>query len=437
MDARQADTMKAATGDDVDQAADLMADYVAYCADSSVHPLIWPANATNIYNWWLNRSAAQVAASYGTTNGTHSLATITISGAQDANTAVEVLAQGFGSVAVSLLRTNGVVTTNNYRIVGEILKVLVGSTVTNVQVEYFPGPVARNDFYTATEGQALNVSAAAGVLSNDWSGSWPGLIAITNGGPSHGILEWDINGDGGFTYTPATNFWSTDCFTYEAKDEVNNFGTATVTISVTATNGLTTDLFSDDFMRCTGTALNPWQVYSGTWSLGNGALQGSSTPNNYGFCFFSTNWTSYSVEAMVQFQSNAYGGGLGACLDPLLSGKHYAAWIYPDNSQGGTNMLKLVKFSGWNSFGYDGTDYAPMAETNLPPVGTGWHLLRLACSNNVLEVDYDGTALISMQDADTDQPIYSSGGVSLDMWTHPAGGVYTMSVSNLIVSPVP
>jgi hypothetical protein len=424
--------MKAAAGDDVAQAADLMADYVAYCADSSHHPAIWPANATAIYNWWLNRSTAQVTASYGITNGTHSLATITISGAQDANTAVEVLAQGFGSVAVSLLRTNGVVTTNNYRTVGEMVKVLVGAAVTNVEVEYFPGPVARNDFYTAIEGQALNVSAAAGVLSNDWSGSWPGLSAVLNGGPSYGTLT--LNSDGSFTYTPTNGFWGTDCFSYEATDRVNNFGTATVTFLVAPTSNC---LFSDDFRRCMGTALNPWQVYSGTWSLGGGSMQGSSTLNSYGFCFFSTNWTSYSVEAMVQFQSNAYGGGLGACLDPLLSGKHYAAWIYPDNSQGGTNMLKLVKFSGWNSFGYDGTDYAPMAETNLPPVGTGWHLLRLACSNNVLEVDYDGIALIRMQDADTDQPIYSSGGVSLDMWTHPAGGVYTMSVSNLIVSPVP
>ena len=429
MDARQADTMKAATGDDVDQAADLMADYVAYCADSSVHPLIWPANATNIYNWWLNRSAAQVAASYGTTNGTHSLATITISGAQDANTAVEVLAQGFGSVAVSLLRTNGVVTTNNYRIVGEILKVLVGSTVTNVQVEYFPGPVARNDFYTATEGQALNVSAAAGVLSNDWSGSWPGLIAITNGGPSHGILEWDINGDGGFTYTPATNFWSTDCFTYEAKDEVNNFGTATVTISVTATNGLTTDLFSDDFVRCLGTALDPWQVgpspSDGQWSLGGGAMQGSQV-GDYGYCYLSPTWTgaSYSVEAQVQLTSVTYGGGLGACLT-ASTGAHYAAWLYP-----GANVLKLVKFYTWTTWGNDGTDnHQAMAETNLPSIGTDWHPLKLVCSNGALQVYYHGTNVISISDPIS--PVYSTGGVSLDIYD---GGI---SVSNLIVAPIP
>ena len=150
---------------------------------------------------------------------------------------------------------------------------------------------------------------------------------------------------------------------------------------------------------------------------------------------FSTNWTGYSVEAMIQFQSNAYGGGLGGRLNSS-SGRHYAAWVYPDNSQGGANVLKLVKFSGWNLFGYDGTPYAPMAQTNLPPVGTGWHLLRLACSNEVIRVNYDGTNMIVCRMQTPSAGVWS-GGVSLDMWTSLVGGVYNMSVSNLIVSPLP
>jgi hypothetical protein len=421
----------AGTDDDQGQAAGLMSNYVAYCANSVLHPRIWPANARDVYNWWLNRSTAQVTAHSYPTNGSHSVATVAITGAQSTNTAIEILAVGFGSAFVSQLLTNGVAaTTNSYRTTGGVVKVLVGTAITNVQVEYFPGPSARDDAYTMVRGQALTVGAAAGVLSNDWSGTWAGLSAIANGGPSHGTLA--LNLDGSFTYTPTNGFWGTECFTYQATDGVNDFGTATVTILVANTGAL----FGDDFRRCTATALNPWQVNSGTWALGNGAIQGNSTPGNYGLCFFSTNWTSYSVEAMIQFQSNAYGGGLGGRLDSS-TGRHYAAWIYPDNSQGGSNVLKLVKSSGWNSFGYDGTPYASMAQTNLPPVGTGWHLLRLACSNTVIRVDYDGTNIISMPDADTDQPVYSSGGVNLDMWTHPAGGVYAMSVSNLIVRPLP
>ena len=49
----------AGTPGDEGQAADLMSNYVAYCADSSLHPRIWPANARNIYQWWSNRSTAQ------------------------------------------------------------------------------------------------------------------------------------------------------------------------------------------------------------------------------------------------------------------------------------------------------------------------------------------------------------------------------------------
>ena len=70
-------------------------------------------------------------------------------------------------------------------------------------------------------------------------------------------------------------------FTYQATDGVNNFGTATVTILVAKAGAL----FGDDFRRCTGTAMNPWQVNSGTWALGNGILEGNSTANDYGFCF--------------------------------------------------------------------------------------------------------------------------------------------------------
>ena len=418
--------MKAATGDDVDQAADLMADYVAYCANSSVHPRLWSANATNVYNWWVNRSTAQVTASYGITNGTHSLATITISGAQDANTAVEVLAQGFGSVAVSLLRTNGVVTTNNYRTVGEMVKVLVGAAVTNVEVEYFPGPVARNDFYTAIEGQALNVSAAAGVLSNDWSGSWPGLSAVLNGGPSYGTLA--LNSDGSFTYTPTNGFWGTDCFTYEAKDEVNNFGTATVTISVAPTSNC---LFSDDFRRCTGTALNPWQVApdpsAGQWSLGGGTMQGSSQLGSYGYCYLNDAWTNYSVQADIQFPAGAFGGGLGGRLDPS-TGKHYAAWIYPEGSPGGSNLLKLARFTGWQS-------WTPLAIQSLASVGTTNHTVKLTFNGNYVEVYFDDLTSPMISATDTNQDWFSSGSVSLDMWTDGDGPGYLMSVSHVTVTP--
>ena len=64
-----------------------------------------------------------------------------------------------------------------------------------------------------------------------------------------------LSANGGFTYTPQSGFAGMDCFTYQATDGTNNFGTAMVTIQVTQTGGL----FNDDFTRCDG-PLSPWQV---------------------------------------------------------------------------------------------------------------------------------------------------------------------------------
>jgi hypothetical protein len=405
----------------------LMADYVAYCADTSVHPRIWPSNAREIYNWWIKRSAAQMVASYGT-NASHSVATAIISGSQDTNTAIDIVALKEGALFISQLLTNGVAaSTDSYRVVNGLIKVRVGTTVTNVQAEYFAGPAARDDNYSMTQGQSLSKTAAAGVLSNDWSGTWSGLVAITNTTPTHGTLAWNNNGS--FTYTPTNTFWGTECFTYEATDGTNNFGTATVTVLVAKTNSL----FSDDFMRCTGTSLNPWQIApnpdSGGWALGSGAIQGDSAPAGYAFCYVNPTWTNtnYSIEAQVQFASGSYGGGLGARLD-TTSGAHYGAWLYPDTSSGPANHLALIKFSGWHTWGYNGSSFTPMAQTAVT-VGGGWHPLKLVCSNDVIQVFYHGTNVISM--ADTNTPVYSTTGPSIDVF----GG--TISASNLFVTPIP
>jgi hypothetical protein len=133
-------------GGDPGQAAGLMADYVQYCMDTNRFPRLWSSNARDVYQWWLKRSTAQISASYNTNAG-HSVVTVTIAGAQDTNTAIEILAPGSGSVAVSQLLTNGVAATaGSYRTSGELIKVRVGMAVTNVEAEYFPGPMARADY---------------------------------------------------------------------------------------------------------------------------------------------------------------------------------------------------------------------------------------------------------------------------------------------------
>ena len=46
---------------------------------------------------------------------------------------------------------------NSYRLNGQTLKMLVGTTVTNAQVSYTLPPTAQNDLYTSPEGNLLNV----------------------------------------------------------------------------------------------------------------------------------------------------------------------------------------------------------------------------------------------------------------------------------------
>lgn len=92
-------------------------------------------------------------------------------------------------------------------------------------------PIARDDFYTTTEGTPLSVPAP-GVLANDSDPDGDSLTAQLVAGPSNGTLV--LNPDGSFTYTPNAGFNGTDTFTYQASDGSALSNVATVTIQVLA-----------------------------------------------------------------------------------------------------------------------------------------------------------------------------------------------------------
>ena len=92
-------------------------------------------------------------------------------------------------------------------------------------------PVANNDSYNVGENRTLTISAP-GVLGNDTDANGDSLTAVLLSGPVYGTLN--LNSNGGFTYTPATNFVGVDTFNYLANDgRVNSATAATVTITVT------------------------------------------------------------------------------------------------------------------------------------------------------------------------------------------------------------
>ena len=77
-------------------------------------------------------------------------------------------------------------------------------------------PVANADAYSTAANTALTVNAASGVLANDTDADGDALTAVLVSGPANGTLS--LAADGGFTFTPTTNWSGTTSFTYKASD---------------------------------------------------------------------------------------------------------------------------------------------------------------------------------------------------------------------------
>ncbi len=93
-------------------------------------------------------------------------------------------------------------------------------------------PVANPDDFQITANTSLQVPAP-GVLGNDSDADGDMLSAVLASGPANGSLA--LNPDGSFSYTPATNFFGLDSFTYQASDGELLSIPATVSITVDAT----------------------------------------------------------------------------------------------------------------------------------------------------------------------------------------------------------
>jgi hypothetical protein len=119
-------------------AGSLASDYVTYGMNSSLHPRLWSANAVSVYQWWLQRSNVQMTASVAT-NGAQSIVTCSIANAVNTNSAIELVVPGTNSCCNLQVLTNGVLAgTNVYRLNGQVIKVRVGTSVTNAVISYYP-----------------------------------------------------------------------------------------------------------------------------------------------------------------------------------------------------------------------------------------------------------------------------------------------------------
>ena len=284
-------------------------------------------------------------------------------------------------------------------------------------------PDTTDDYFIYAANTSL-VVAAPGILTNDVDANGDGFFASLVSGPNYGSLT--LNTNGGFTYTPSTNFTGLDQFIYTANDGAVDSSPTTVFLK-----SQPTPLFSDSFSH-TGT-LSPWVLRAGNWDVSGGLIDcGPNNFSSYGNVYVTNVWTNFTVQARIQLPEGAFGASLGGRLN-RNTGAQYTAWVYPENSPGGSNVLKLIKFSSWTTWGYQGVSYTPMAQVNLPPVGTNWHKINLSFHDGTrIAVSFDDVPYISVFDADPTS--YPSGGVSLNMWTDFAQ--YQASFEDVVVTPL-
>jgi VCBS repeat-containing protein len=94
-------------------------------------------------------------------------------------------------------------------------------------------PTAADDAYTTAEDTALTENTP-GVLDNDSDPDHDTLSAVLVSKPNHGTLT--LNANGSFTYRPDANFNGSDSFIYRANDGSVASDSATVNLTVTASN---------------------------------------------------------------------------------------------------------------------------------------------------------------------------------------------------------
>jgi uncharacterized repeat protein (TIGR01451 family) len=350
-------------------------EYVSYAA---AKPRIWATNSVGVYDWWVLRSPVMITPSYSE-EGSTAIAGASVSGATDPETAIELAIPHWDSGTINNLEIslNGVPADSaHYRTTAHGVKVKVGAGVSNVEVRYTP---------------------LAGWVQTDW-----------DGGPGQPI-------------------WA-DETRYDSASGIDDSRDGQVRLGIVS-GGNT--LLADDFSRPPDTLdpLLPWVNQLGTWTVADQTVQAASV-SGYSYIHVPSDppWTDYTVEGRIQFPAGAFGGGIGGRLDPA-TGAHYGAWIYPDGSPDGSNVLKLIKFRDWTHW----NDQPMGGQVSLPSVGTGWHTLQLNFQGNRIRVTYDGSLVIDVTDDNYDgRPAYLSGGVSVGTWSGGGSG-YAIKADDILV----
>lgn len=130
---------------------------------------------------------------------------------------LQIVSQEFWLVFTSVEDANGISEVTIFATDGQdSAKFVFNVSITPVA----DAPKAFDDRYEAYEDSVLTVAAADGVLSNDVNPDDPAaaLYAYLKTDAVHGTVE--LSTDGGFTYTPAPDFFGADSFSYYVVNDV-------------------------------------------------------------------------------------------------------------------------------------------------------------------------------------------------------------------------
>lgn len=125
---------------------------------------------------------------------------------------------------------------------------------------------AANQTYTVAENGTLTITSP-GVLSGDSVPTGSSVTAVLDTPPAQGTFSFNANGS--FTYTPATNSYQSESFTYHISLGTTNSNIATVTLNVLAPPPVAT---ADSYTALQNTAMSI--------AAGAGVLANDTDPNN-------------------------------------------------------------------------------------------------------------------------------------------------------------
>jgi len=241
-------------------------DYVIY---GSEKPGVWSTNATGIYDWWLARSQVTVTPGF-TINDTTAVMAVSVSGATDSGTAIELVLPGIAEHPIDNMTVylNGAPAgTGEYRTTGNGIKIHVGTSVTDVKVQY------------PTQGVTVALSSLSlAPATVPGGGASQGTVTLSGAAPSSGVVI-SLSDNSSYASEPSSITvpgGSTSATFTVSTSRV--YSTRTVTVSA-AYGGITktaTLTITPAAVTLSALSLNPASVTGGGTSQGTVTLSGAA-----------------------------------------------------------------------------------------------------------------------------------------------------------------